>query len=218
MSTKTTTGTSSGKPKRKGTANTETIIGAAATKLSAAVKSANEAIAKVTEIEQTIADNTLMITDQEMRIDELKTQFVQEKEKMQFDLQMEFQREERGYVDNYLRTHGMTTVEQGKLDELTDELARLKASYDNDLAAAVKSAEDRGRKEYMAQLQLDKATRDAADAETKATIKQQALHIAELNKQIDMWREQLTAERNASTERAKASAVGAIHVGDSSRK
>lgn len=204
--------TATSAPKKKGTSTTEAIIGTAANKMQSATKALVEAYEIASKMGPVIEENTLKVLDLETKIAELKVQYQQLRAQHQFDLDLEFKKDEKTYVDGYLNENGLVSIPGDELNDLKAQIEKLRTDYDADLKKAIASATAAVQKDYENRIAIKNAESKAAEAETNATIKQQSLHITELNKQVDMWREQLDQERKASTERAKAASIGTLNV------
>ena len=67
--------------------------------------------------------------------------------------------------------------------------------------------------QYQSAQKLAEAEAKAKEAQNVAQITNLEAQLKFANQQTEQWREALTAERNAGIERAKASAVGSISIG-----
>ena len=91
---------------KKGTKETEVIIGKAAAQLSAAVKGIAEAVKTAENLETVLGDYSLKVTNLKEEIGSLATEYAQKKADTQFNLNLEFKTNEK---DFYI-THTLSFV------------------------------------------------------------------------------------------------------------
>jgi hypothetical protein len=196
-----------------GNKTTEIIIGTAATKLAQATKSINEALQAAAGITNLIDEGTLKVVNLQSEIEELKVTLAQEKKNAAIDLELAFKAKEDEMVNKYLATRNLAIVESSVLQKTISDYNTLKADFDKNVSSEVAKAIAIVRKDHQNDLTVLNLQHQNKEAANNAEITQLKAQNAFLAEQVASWKAALDAERLASVERSKASAVGTLNVG-----
>lgn len=198
--------------KAVGTAKTEQVIGSAAAKLSAAVKSANDALQSVAMFENIITEKTVQVTDLENKIANLESSYAQKTAEANFKMDLAFKTNRKQFAEQYLDENDLISVSENEYVELQQELNQLKSEFNNKVNAEVGKA--MGIKD--AQVKAEKALLDAEykakEAGNIAKIENLEAQLKFANEQVALWKGALDEERKAGVQRAQAAAIGAVNV------
>jgi hypothetical protein len=128
------------KTKAKGTKVTESIIGASAVKLQAAVKNIAEAATQATKLESILTDYTVKVTDYEDKITNLSTEYTQKKSEQDFKLQLEFKTDREKFAKTWMDENGLVSIHASELQELRESHDTLRRDFDSKVQAEVGKA------------------------------------------------------------------------------
>jgi hypothetical protein len=197
---------------KKGTKTTEQILGTAANKLAASVKSYESFLATIQSMPQTIDNYTLQIANLEEKITTLNTEY--KERKRQFDVQLELEKKANinDIVVNHLQSLSQMAVEISEWNKVKEELTKLKTNFETELSKEVGKAVGYAKSNLENEKKLMEAMFKAQEAENKSTITSLTAQLAAAMRDADQWKAQLNSERDASIKRAQASSVGAINV------
>ena len=195
--------------KKRGTVKTEVVIGAAAVKLNNALKQVTSAITTLGELNTNIEDLSLKVAAKEAEIKELETKFQEQKRAGAIDVEASIKEHGTRQAEAVLLEAGRVTIEQVELDKLL----ALKTDFDTQVRAEAQKGISAATSSHNHAMALKEAEFKTKEAETNAKLTQSQSQITFLTTQVEDWKNQLVAERAASVERSKASAVGSIQVG-----
>jgi len=198
--------------KKSGTIKTESIIGTAAVRLEAATKSLADAYVQVEKLTKMVEDQTLKSTDLEVKISQLDTDYNNKKAQKELELDLSFRAKEEEYVDRYLAVNGMIKVSNASYLQLRKEYENLKQDYKNEIASETGKIRTEMTKDFDSKMSIKESEFKMKEAENNARISELQGRLDAALQSVDMWRSQLEAERNASVERAKASAIGTVSI------
>lgn len=199
--------------KAKGTAKTEAIIGTAATKLAAAVKSITEAASTAVQLEGQLTDYNLKVSDLEGKIGSLETEYSQKKAEKEFQLGLDYKTDRQKFAEAFLKENNMVAIVVEEDTKLRTEFNALKSEFDQKVNAEIGKARGIMENQYKNQVALNEAEYKAKEAQNLATINQLKAQLEFSEKQAELWKTSLDEERKAGVERAKASAIGQLTVG-----
>jgi hypothetical protein len=160
-------------------------------------------------------DLSLQIANKEAKIDELTIAYTEKERQAQLDLSLRMKEQTETVVLEYLNANQKTAIPTTELNGLRSELEKLKADFTKEVNSQVGKAEAISKNHYEQALKLKDAEFSAKEATNTAENKSLQNRVAFLEDQVEMWKGQLEAERDASVQRAKASSVGAINVAPS---
>lgn len=200
------------KPK-VGTPKTEAIIGSAAVKLNAGVENLKKVFEQVDKLPGIIQELSLKVADYEDKITSLDQQYTNTRAQKEFELKLAFEASKEAYVNSYLSQNGLVKLDSTKYTGTLTELQGLKSEFHAKLTSEVTSAKLSLTKDFENSLALEKAKFNVQEAENKAKINELQARLEMAMETAEGYKAQLNAERSASVERSKASAVGTISVG-----
>ena len=197
---------------KKGNKTTEIIVGAAANKLSTAVKGLNSAIEEVGKLEVKAQDYTLQISDLEDKIGGLKQDLQNKVAQNKIELQQQYDTDKKAFAVKWLTENDMIFILNDELTKLKESLVEAQMNVEEKVSKAVGAATGALKSDYVNQLKLTTLEHEKKEADNSAKITQQESQIKFLNEQVVMWKTALEDERRASVERAKAS-IGTLNIG-----
>lgn len=190
--------------KPKGTQKTETIIGTAATKLSAAVKGIQDAAQTATKLEEQLTTYNLQVTDLEGKISSLEQEYANKKQQHEIDLGLAYKAGQRQFAEKFLSEAGYIAVVVEEDKKVREELAALKANFEKEVSAKVAAATNSINSNVDNKIKLLEAEYKAREASNIAKIEQLTQQLEFANNMAAKWETQLNDERKASIERSKS--------------
>ena len=208
---------------KKTTATVDAVLGTGAASFSKALSALTEGVDQLKGLEARADELTLLISNQENKISELQSDFAslktaQDQEfterKRAYDVQfkLDVQENEDKFVANWLTKRGLVTTTQTALDATTTELSTLKAEFADKVNSEVRKAVAIAQNGFSSDLKLKEAEFKAAEAANSAEITNLKNQNSFLTTQVEYWKGQLEAERNAGIERAKAGAINNLNL------
>lgn len=200
-------------PVKKGTLKSEAIIGQGVKSTESAVKSLETAILKFAELPRQVENYSLQIAEKEDQLAQLNVELAERKRQNKLALEMDIKENQAGFIKTYLDSNGLIAITKEEHAILLADIQALKQGQKAEIEKAVAIATNSLKSQYTAETKVKEAEFAKQQAEDKSQVSQMVKEIAFLNTQVSHWQKQLEEERKASVDRAKASAVGAIHVG-----
>lgn len=205
-------------PQKKGNKTTELIIGTAAAKMESGIKTLLQVVPTIEKLNETILTGTLEVSNLEDKIGGLKQDFINKAAQNKIELQNAYDTDRKEFVDKWLADNDMAVIEVDELGKLNSDLRDAQQTMDNAVKTAVASATGAMKKDNDNAMSLLKLEHEKKEAENKAEITQLRNQVSFMEKQCKMLEDQLTAERTAGVQRAQASSIGSINVGDSGKR
>lgn len=196
---------SSNKP--KGTQRSEMVIGTAATKLSAAVKSILEAAQIAPKLEESLTEYNLKVTDLEGKISSLEQEYANKRTQHEIDLGLSYKATQKEFATKFLGENGLIAVVVEEDRKVKDELTALKANFTQEVASEVAAAAGSIKSSYDQTVKVTEAEYKAKEAGNIAKIENLTSQLAFINEQANSWKEQLNSEREANVKKSANSAV-----------
>lgn len=204
-------------PSRRGTKNTEIILGSAASRLETGLRSLIGVVESVAKLEEKINDNTLLIVDQEAKITakeiELKNIISQNK----IEQQQAYEVNREGFVRIWLTEKGFEIIKTIDLSQLKTELTSAKTDTETQVkreVAIVTNTLTRNHESAKKEYELEFR---AKEAQNVAALAQKDEKIKFLEEQVASWKNALDDEREAGVKRAQASQIQNLNVGGASK-
>jgi hypothetical protein len=199
---------------KKGTSvSTELTMGQAGVAVKKALSEITVAIEKLQSLEEKSDSLSLQIANKEAQIDELSIAYQEKQRQAELDLSLRMKEQTQTVVREYLTASQQTAISTTELAQLRKDYETLKMDFTKEVSAQVSKAEGIAKNSYNQELKLKEAEFLAKEASNNAEIKNLQKEAAFLKEQVEMWKQQLDSEREASISRAKASQVGSINVG-----
>lgn len=203
---------------KKGTASTEIVLGQAAQQISKAVTELGLATATIGKLSAQAEELTLLVSNKEEAIAALEVEFKEKERQLNVDLDLSFKSNTERVVTEYLRSAGKVSISETELSGLRADLSDTKANADAQTKKEVATAVNAVKAQYENDIRLLHSENKAVAAENASKIGVLAEKNKFLEEQTVRLYNQLDQERQAGIERAKAGSVGAINIGDSTRK
>ena len=197
---------------KKGTVNTEAIIGSATNNLKKVVEEISKATSTIEQLVETSETLSAQIADKEIRIDELGVTYSEKKRQADVSFKLDVEADKEKVVLEILSNTGRIAIKQAEYTELVTKLNSAEATLKSEVAKAEAIVASRLKREYDVEKQLAESKHVAATAEMQAELKQKNAEIVNLTTSVAAWQKALDSERQAGIERAKAGAVGTINV------
>lgn len=197
---------------RKTNVATETVIGASAQALSKAVTEFKSAIAHVDGLEDRAAELSLQVANKTAEIEGLDTTYAEKLRQKEVEFGLQFKENSEKVVNEHLSANGKVAISKEDLKTLQSDLETAKSNTKKEVEAAVATVGNKMKSEHESAIKLLEANHKTNTIESTSRITTLTEKNEFLQKQVDQLIEQLNAERQASIERAKAGAVGAINV------
>ena len=204
-------------PARKGNTQTEMIIGSAVKDLQKVIDSANASVEKVAKLAEEAEKQQSIIAQREDQIKELDVKFAETKRQKEVQMELDLQQNERKAVDSILDKQGLVAVSRSEYEKFNAGIAAAKTEAEADAKKEIAIATNSMKKQHENELALAKADFETKQATANAKLENANSQIEFLNSQVKMWKDALDAERNASVERAKASAIGTVSINGASK-
>lgn len=204
-------------PAKKGNKTTEVIIGAASSRMEAAVKSLLAVAPEVEKLQKTISQSTLEVVNLEDTIGALKQDLVNKTSQNKIELEQAYNADQKSFADKYLNQNRLVAVAENDLTGLRNDLEEALNKRDEAVSKAVNAATSSMKKDHDAADALAKMTFEKKEAENAAKITQLEAQVKFLGEQVGYWKLALEAEQKAGIERAKAASIGTLNVGNTPR-
>jgi hypothetical protein len=197
---------------KKGTAKTEAIIGTGISKLTQGVKAITEAATAINGLSEVAEGLSASIADKQNQIALLNVEYEEKLRQSKVDLELSTKANVKAFVDNYLATNGLTSIEKTAVDGYEKQITDLKAEQDAAIKKEVAIVSNSMKRSHDAELALTQAQFNTKEATNNATIVQLNEKVKFLEGQVNNWKTALDNERDAGVKRAQASAIGAVNV------
>jgi hypothetical protein len=198
---------------RKGTKETETVIGSAVGSLRKTVDLMDTAMKQVKGLAEEAEKQQGLIAQNELRLGELDVEYGEKKRALEVELKNNIAESKEKAVATILAEQGCVAVKEADYKKIQEDLTYAKTNLQAEISKAVGAALGHAKKEHENEVKLKEADWKTKEAENAANLKAKDIEITSLKGQVDMWSKALEAERTAGVERAKAAAVGTINVG-----
>lgn len=198
---------------KKGNKNTEVIVGSAAIKLEAAVKSLLGAVQEVSSLDDKAAECTLKVSDLQDQIGGLQNQLANQKAQNEFELDLQYKADKRLFSEIWLNENNMTSIPSSDLQDLKNRLSKATMEVSQAVNSAVGAATTNLNNKHESELKMKDLEYKTSEATNLATISQLKAEVAIWKEQATSWQKALDSERSAGVERSKAGAIGTLNLG-----
>jgi hypothetical protein len=202
---------------KKGSANTEVVIGSAAQLIKKSVDGLRTAVETVNKLGEQAENYQGLIAQKEARVAELDIEYKEKRRAAEVELEVSIKQDETKVVAAILERQGKIAISQEELVDLRNKSSKGEAEVKAEIQKAVGEVTGRLTKQHESELKLKEAEVKATAAESVAKIQNLEMQVSFLKDQVDSWKNALDAERSASVERSKANAVGSINLGNSGK-
>lgn len=206
------------KPKKRATASTEVVLGQAAQKIAKAVAELNSAVETVNQLNVQSEDLTLLVANKEEEIENLSVAYVEKSRQAKVDFELKMRENAEAVVNATLSANGKVAIDSEELEGLRRELAETKANADAETKKQVAIVSSTLKNQFDNDVRFLQSENKAIAAENASKIGTLSEKNKFLEDQVTKLYAQLDAERAAGIERAKASSIGTVTIGDSSNK
>jgi len=202
---------------KKATASTELVLGQAAQQISKAVNELVSATNTITKLSEQAEALTLLVANKEDAITALDIQFSEKERQLNVDLDLSFKSNTDKVVTTYLASVNRTSIPTSELENLRNELTEIKSNVTSSVKQQVSEVVTGIKSEYENSIKLIQSENRAVAAQNEAKLGSLESQNKFLEEQVTKLYKQLDSEREAGVQRAQASAVGSINLGDSTR-
>lgn len=203
---------------KKTSASTEIIFGQGAQQINKAVAELSNATQTITKLVSQVEDLSLQISNKEAQIAELGVQYGEKARQAEVEFTLNIKANQDKVVNEVLTSNGMESINSNELKALRQELATTKAGVNAEIEKQVGVITTSLKTTFENDLRFIQSENKAVAAENASKIGVLAEKNKFLEEQVVKLYQQLDAERAASIERAKASSIGNITVGETNRK
>lgn len=194
------------------TSKVETVIGSGAKALQKAALEATKVLTEVNKAVELAGQLTDEVAAKKAELDGLEVQYAEKERQLTLDVDLQVQEAKGKAIDKFLKDLNQVAVETDEYNALQNENTKLKGEFKTAVAtetATIRASEAASYTNKLALAAAEAKGTNAEQAAQLATAKEQVLFYA---KQVQALTEQLTAERNARVEEAKARGVAAVTV------
>lgn len=199
--------------KKVGTPKTEQIIGTAAMKLTKAAAEIKESFDIIDKLVGAAEEVTLEITNKESKLALLDTEYAEKKRAYQVQNELDFREDRVKHVQSYLDENKMTMLTAADHTKLVSMAANNEKALKDAVSAAEAIVGNTLKRNYEADKRVMEAEFQTKEAANVAKIASLTTELLAAKAEAGRWEAALTAERAAGVERSKASAVGAVNIG-----
>lgn len=203
---------------KKTSVSSEIVFGQAAQQITKAVTELNNATSTVSQLVSQIDELSLQISNKEAQIADLEVQYTEKARQAEVDFNLNIKANQEKVVNEILRSNGMVSISSSELNSLREELAATKSGAEAEIKKQVAAVTNALKAQFENDLRFIQSENKAVAAENASKIGTLTEKNSFLEQQVTKLYSQLDAERAASIERAKASSIGNITVGDTNRK
>lgn len=203
---------------KKASATTELVLGQAAQNITRGLNELKSAWDNVNKLGTLGEELTLLVSNKEEAIKALDVEFAEKKRKLAVELDLSFKADTNRVVEEYLKSTGKVAVSASELDSLQKELNLVKNNAEAETKKQVADATTALKNQYENDIKLLHSENKAVAAENASKNKFLESQVKALQEQVETLYGQLNSERNAGIERAKASSIGNLNVGETVRK
>lgn len=198
--------------KQIGNKTTEIIVGAAAVKLTSAVKALNEACDEVNKLEQKSQDCILKVTDLEDKIGGLETDLMNKTNQNKIELKQAYETDRKSFVAKYCQENNLVCVVSTEYSQLEQNLKEATTNMQNEINKSVGAATSNLKKEHENAMKIAQLEHEKKEAANLAEINQLKAQNAFLSQQIADTRKLLETQMSNETERSKYGQIGTLNV------
>lgn len=203
---------------KKTSVQTEIIFGQGAQQINKAVTELSNATQTITKLVSQVEDLSLQISNKEAQIAELGVEYGEKARQAEVEFTLNVKANQDKVVNEVLTSNGMESINSNELKALRQELATTKAGVNAEIEKQVGVITTSLKTTFENDLRFIQSENKAVAAENASKIGVLAEKNKFLEEQVVKLYQQLDAERAASIERAKASSIGNITVGETNRK
>jgi hypothetical protein len=191
----------------KGTQKSEVILGTASVKLGTGVKALEEMVVTISKLPEQIADNLLVISDQENKIAEQSLELKNSIAQNKIELAQAYERDRATYVSSWLQENKKVAIDQDELEELKEELNQAERATDAAVKKEAAIVANSLTTKHNAELREKALEFTAKEAQNVAALTQKDDKIKFLEEQCAAWKKALENEQEAGIKRAQAGAI-----------
>lgn len=191
----------------------DAVIGVAASSLKKSLVELKTSVDTLSTLDSKLEEYQLQIASKEQKIEELDVLFREKQRQHSVELEMKVKEDSLKLVKEVLASQQLVTVPEHELKELKEEILELQINFDDRVKKEVGAAAGAISSAHATKEKLLEAEYRAKEAGNLASIQSLTSQVANLTTQVEGWKLQLDKEREASVDRAKAGAIGAINIG-----
>jgi NADH dehydrogenase/NADH:ubiquinone oxidoreductase subunit G len=200
--------------KKSGNASTKvTTVGqATALKLSKATEGLSKIVSELQSTNDSYEELVTNIELKQAELDGLDAQFEERVREMEADLKIKRKESENAMALDILKSTGRVAIDATELASLKNELESLKANFDKNVKAETEKAVAIVSSRHTSEIKAKELEFKASSATMEAQLQTAKENLSMLNKQVEDYKAQITADREARVEEAKARGGQSINV------
>lgn len=190
-----------------------TVTSKATASLDKVASSVAKAVADLQSVAEVHGDLLGQVAEAQQNLNQIQedTQIAVRKSKVELDLQVTEHAD--GVLQNLLTERGLTAIDDDALVDLRHKADRTSYEVDVEIKKAVNAAIAKKETEYMLEQAEVNQTNAVRTAQMESRIESLEQQLAASRREVDNLTEQLSAEREAGTERARAAGSMTINAG-----
>lgn len=201
-----------------GNKSTEITIGAAANKLSTAVKGMLSVVDELGKLDAGLLDRTLQITNLDDKIGGLEQDLKNKTAQNKIELQNQFDTDKKAFVDKWLADNGFVCTTEEEIIELKEKLEAATTDVEAAIKKEVSIVTNSMTAKHNSDLKILGLEHEKKEANNLAEISQLKSQNAFLATQVDNWKIMLDKQVAAETARAQYGAINTLNIGGDQRK
>lgn len=195
-----------------------TVAQASAVKLNKATAGLEKVIAELQTTNESYDELVQNIELKQAELDGLETQFTERVREMEADLKIKQKESEIALVTQVLNGRGEVAISAEELTALRNELQTLKENFDKNVKAESEKAIAIVTSRHQSELRAKDLEHKANTATMEAQLKTAKDNLSSLNTQVEDYKAQITADREARVEEARARGGQNITVQSDSKR
>jgi hypothetical protein len=190
-----------------------TVTSKATASLDKVASSVAKAVADLQSVAEVHGDLLGQVAEAQQNLNQIQedTQIAVRKSKVELDLQVTEHAD--GVLQNLLTERGLTAIDDDALVDLRHKADRTSYEVDVEIKKAVNAALAKKETEYKLEQAEVNQTNAVRTAQMESRIESLEQQLAASRREVDNLTEQLSAEREAGTERARAAGSMTINAG-----
>lgn len=203
---------------KKSTPVTESVTGAAAASIKDSVSKLTIGLEEVKKLPELLDNLGLQIAAKEDKLKELDVTFAEKQRQHSVEFGLKVKEDSGKVVAEILASQHLVAMPKAELDGLHTKLKTLETDFDKEVNLKINAATGAMSREFKHKEELLLSQQRTEQAENLGKIASLGSKVEVLTEQLTIAQNQLTAERAAGVERAKAGSIGNINIGESTGK
>lgn len=189
-----------------------TVAQASAVKLGKATEGLAKIVAELQSTNDSYEELVQNIEMKQAELDSLENQFKERVREMEADLKIKQKESEKALVMQVLNSRGEVAISSDELKSLRDEASNLRDNFDKSVKSESEKAVAIVSNRHQSELKQKDLEHKASTATMEAQLQTAKDSLSALNRQVEDYKAQITADRDARVEEARARGGQSITV------